>query len=894
MIYGVAMGKKTSISRQSKSAQSSSVLIGDYAPSPFRFASLDKAFEELKTHSFKSMCRRRQFRKVNQLLLNLIQQAPPESYLLYAIGEFITLLNAEKIFDEHYSFDLFEFWLNNFTHLTSEEKYIIRAKITGKYIPREAYQSLFPIGTGTVYPGTHFVTAHLSPDLDTTIASFWGWKDAFAAGIGTGQHLWCLPGGPPPSPMTRIFNDLWGDKVFDIFARSALTLSLTAQDLVNQRNFVRKTGEHSINIIEHGLDEKAIVLVDDNDHFIGDWRSSDVEPVRQIAVLFKSCLHWFENNLHIKLISLFANPTLHIDQVRAFASSIYDTAIGDSEPVQEFSDQQRDNLDKLLIRVFKLPKGLAATFRDLSEAMNSFEVYEFGLFLKELENLAFSPLFNIQGFIVQHTTSILNLIERIIIQLDIAIHCMRIHIERLDTAVSIKKHVSKGSNDPFITLKSDVEEIRMKMDAYNFLTVLIEDEGDKMYPVGVVWATDLRKPTLGTVSLRDFSSFEEVRMASYLSVISIIDHHRSAFSTPSTPLIVIGDTQSSNVLVAEIAHDINNQYSLNGMDKTGLDTQLTELNKLPPSQESIRLQRRLLRKASILQSHSPFYVHPQREFAEYLTFLYGICDDTDLLTKVTPRDALCVAKLLNRMKSIVEGKETEIIDYHDIPQDAFFAKQVARRILKSPDMFSIYSKIFAFKEKDIEEQILLCGENKPSEFFADTKEQNKCCRIGQIKLFSSNISTYQKFRYSILEQWLANSRDIAHNYPEIDFHIFMVSTIASANEVYEDRAGNYSHQDELWFWGPNTRQAFNHLSSFLLAFQTLPELQTNNPSLELINNHDLSHEIQDTFQRLFLPIQTQHIDIPTQLKPWAILKYNAGSINSRKSMITPYLPRSIA
>lgn len=890
------MGKKSGVALKSKPVQSSSVLIGDFAPIPFSFPDLDSHFQEFNSQTFKSMCRRRQFRRVNQILLSLLLNASTEAYLMSAVGEFITRLNKEKIFNETYTFDLFEFWLNHFNDLPPDEKYKAKAKITGKLLPREAYQALFPIGGGTVYPGTHFVTAHLSPDMDTTVASFWGWNDAFSAGIGTGQHLWCLPGGPPSSPMIRIFNDLWGEKVFEVFARPSLTLSLTAQDLVNQKNFLRKGGDNSINTIEHRLEEHAIVLVDENGHFIGDWRNSDVEPVRQVSVLFKSCLHWFENNLHIKLISLFATAGLHIDQVVAFANTICDTTFAQSEPFQEFTDQQKDDLNKLLMRVLNLPEGINSTFRDLSEAMNTFEVFEFGLFLKELDNLTFSPLFDIQGLLVNDTSGILNLIERIIIQLDIAIHCMRIHVERLDTAVAIKRYVSMDAPDPFITLKSDVEEIRMRMKSYNYLTVLSEDALDKMYPVGIIWATDLRKPTLGTVSLRDFSSFDEVRMAPYLSIISVIDHHRSAFSTPSTPMAIIGDTQSSNVLIAEIACELNNQYSLGGMTQDTIETQLAELSKAPTNVKNIRLHRRLLRKASLVHSNAGFYVHPQREFAEYLTFLYGICDDTDLLSKVTPRDVQCVAKLLNRMKSIAENKETEIIDFDDIPQDAHFAKHAAKKILKSPDMFSIYSKIFQSKEKDVEEQLYLCGNGQSSELFADTKEQNKCCRIGQIKIFNSNIPSYLKYRNAILEIWLAASAGVAHNHPEMDLHLFMVSTIASASEVYEDRAGNYSHQDELWFWGPNTRQAFNHLSSFLLAFQTLPELQTNNPSLELIPHQEFSVEVEDIFRRHFLTVPIKHFNEPlsSKFKPWAILRYDAATINSRKAMITPYLPRAIA
>ena len=80
----------------------------------------------------------------------------------------------------------------------------------------------FPLAWVKVYSGTHFITAHLSPDVDTMIASFWGWMDAFGARIGTGLHLWCLPGGPPDSPFTSIFRDMFGSGLFLYLARTQL------------------------------------------------------------------------------------------------------------------------------------------------------------------------------------------------------------------------------------------------------------------------------------------------------------------------------------------------------------------------------------------------------------------------------------------------------------------------------------------------------------------------------------------------------------------------------------------------------------------------------------------------------------------------------------------------
>ncbi len=868
--------------------------IGDYCPVPDLFPSLDETFQEFHTSSFLNLSRRKQFKRINQVLLNLINGAPENSYLLGAISAFIGKVNDHKLLGA-YNLASFEFWLNHFSELSAEDAYRVRGKIMGKLIPRDAYQSLFPIGGSTIYPGTHFVTAHLSPDIDTTIASFWGWCDAFAAKVGSGEHYWCLPGGPPPSPMTKIFTDLWGEPIFHAAARTALTLSLTAQDLVTQKNLAKEPAETLISTIDHGINEKAILLVDEQGHYLGDWRSSDVELVRQVTVLFKSCLHWFENNLHIKLVALFAAPQLHVDQVQEFIKAVSDVQIVHSEPVQEFSENQTSDLDLLLIKVLNMPKGIRGTFRDLSDAMAGFEVYELSLFLQELENLAYSSLFDVQGWLIDDRTGILNQIERIIIQLDIAIHCVRNYVERLDAAVQIKEKVTAKFPEPYLTLNNDVDEIRLKMKSFNHLTVLVQDDEENAFPVGVVWADDLRKSTLGTVSLRDFSSFDEVRMAPYLSVISVIDHHRSSINTPSTPLTIIGDVQSSNVLVAELAFEINDRYSTSGMSLEEIQAQLGELASDPtPSMMNLRLQRRLLKKLGVLKQAPQYYIHPKREFAEYLTIIYGICDDTDLLTKVTPRDVHCVAALLNRMKTLMEKRECEVISLDDIPHTSQFAKLAAKRILRCPDMYSIYKRIFGTKEEEVERQIKLCAEGKPNELFADTKEQNRCSRIGQIKLFSSNFAGFDKHRPALVADWLSDCKECVQNHPEIDLHLMMVSTIPTADEVYHDKLHESDHQDELWFWCPPTRQALAHLSSFLLAFQSAPEVLSNEMSLEAPNGGEFNREVLEIFQRHFLPVKIYHTAYENgERQSLAVLRYKAGTINSRKAMITPYLPKII-
>lgn len=869
-------------------------LIGDYLPRLKTFDELDEVFKAFREESFQQLTKRKKFKLINQILLKKIQEAPEESFLLGAVVDYISRINRLALLPEKYDLTRFEFWLNHFADPQDKnDHYHLRGKLMGKRLPREEYQCFFPLGGAAFFPGTHFVAAHLSPDLDTLIASFWGWVDAFAAAVGTGQHVWCLPGGPPKTGLMNAFYEIFGAGFCEALARTSSRLSLTATDLVTQENFARCTGEVSISTIDHGINEKAIILIDDQDHYIGDWRSSDAELVRQVIVLFKSCLHWFENNLHISLITLFATEKLTKAQIPSFLSAIGEVAVGACEPALEFNELQRRDLALFFTEVLGIPQGLACTFGEMALALQEKGVDSLAQTLINLV-ATFIPLFDAKGELIEERTTLLLAMEKIIKELDSAIHSLRNYVERLDIAMQVKAKVVAEPPQRYITLESDVDEIKLKIQNYDYLTVVIQEENDALFPVGVVWARDLRKSILGTVSLRDFSNEEEMRMASYLAVISVIDHHKMTLKTATTPMAIISDVQSSNVLLAELTCRLNDLYSSGGLNLNAVNEQLAELEALPKTVSNARLTERLLKKKMIIE-HGTGFIHPHREYTEYLTLLYGILDDTDLFNKVTGRDVLCVMHLLNRLKSLVSQRETEIVDFDDIKRDASFAKLAAKRILQQEDMYSIYEKLYRSRIAEIERELLLCSEGQPSDFFSDTKELNNCCRVGQTKLFASNIPCFLQHHRVLFAQWLALSSSVAASHSEIDLHMHMISTIPSADELREDSAPTYDHLDELWIWALPSRQGYAHLSGFLLAFQNAKEVKKNMTSALIFSPPD-NHELEELFYRSFLRIPIAKDDheafwLKLNLGPWALLRFTAGSINSRKASISPYLPR---
>lgn len=856
-------------------------LLGDFAIGKMRFSGLDTVFKSFRHKELIALNDRKREERVNSALCDLIQKEVEPCFLLPAVLEFIERVEKEKVL-EHYTFANFELWLNQYSNLNPEDNYRVRAKISGKWIERSDYQVFFPIGMGKTYEGTHFVTAHKSPDLDTTVASFWGWIDAFSARVGDGLHLWNLPGGPPPSQIEIewMFSDLFGEAIFTHLAKTRNVLNLTGNDLMSQKDLLRVLPSDSIASIDHERTQKTVVIVDDAGFYLGDWRSADVEGVRQIIILLSSCIRWFENTLHLQLISLFAKKNLHFKEIAPKLDLLFGMSIRDCEPASEFSQKQKQQIDGFIEHVVGLKAGSACTFEQLTSHLARLGAAKFDGSHQMLQ--AMKPLFDASGKLLEERPPIFQFLENSVRTLHQAIFKIRERLEKLDMALKTKFEVF-GRHPTVVTVRSDVEEIRNKMGSYPSLTVTYPDQG-KFLPVGAISAADLRKRFLGTVSLRDFCNRDEMTIPPYLEVISVIDHHKSQLETFSPPLAIIADVQSSNTLVAGCAFQINDRYSLGGQTPEQIDKQIEECRK-QQTPLSNRLLQRLFQKRRTAAQNGSFFVHPVREMVEYFQFLYAILDDTDLLTKVSATDVECMASLLNRLKSLTQQKEAEVLSLDDLPRDKNFPKKAAQRILQNEETYSLYRKVYAYREKEVEKNLKLSSEGKPSNAFADTKEQNGCCRVGQTKVFPTNIDFFLSHADAIRRVWLEGAKEVYREKPEIDLHIHMISTIVSAEEVYKGKLTTYPHKDELWIWVPQEEVAIEHLKRFLTSFQSSPGLKDNPLEVEFLG---------DNGQELALIFKESFFDIPQKTVkrnlPIAVLQFKAGSLNSRKAMVSPFLP----
>ncbi len=829
-----------------------------------------ETLEPFLTPEFKALPERKKFRAINEFLLEHIKRSPTPSFLLPWFINSVTAINDLKILNEHFHINDFEFWLIHFSNLDFEEVRLIRGKITGKYLPRDVYQTLFPVG-GKIFEGSHFVLAHLSPDVDTTVASYLCWLEAFSAPVSNRLQIWNVPNGEPSSPVMNIMKENLGEEIFDIAMQKKTILSLTAEDLLTTEGFIKSEGNVSISSLDHGLSEKAIVLVDKEGQYLGDWRASDVEVVRQIIVLFKGALKNLENNFLIGLTRLLANPKFEKKDIERYLKDTFDKTFESDE----LSDQESKWLDNTLKRVADSEKGIKTSFQELFEKVDD-------LSLKNLKEITSNTLHDFLSHLESlDRPELFKGIEKLISILNKGIYEAREWIEKLQVAIQIKLKVL-GASPHTLTLDSDVDEIKLKMKHYDYLTVTVR--GDKGYfPIGIVKARELQKTTLGTVSFCDFSNFEEVNLPSYLSVISIIDHHKSDFKTSQPSLALIADTQSCNILLAESLFKINDPYSHFGLSIEKIDAQLNSLK--PDDNTSLYKIDKLLRAKRALNQTGGYFIHPARERLDYLLALYAILDDTDLLTKVTTRDIGTVKELMNRLAAFEHKEVVDLISFDSLAKDTEYPHHAAALILQLPEMYKIYQRTLSLMELEVENELTKMEQGVSEVIFNDTKEQNGVAAITQIKLFSENFNHFDRAETKLREKWVEKCRKKYEENKQIDLFIMMISTIPSAEELGGCLVERV-HRDALWFWIPEKGEA--HLSSFLTGFQTA----VKPIDFELITIND-EGELAQLFNQNFKPVEKVHNrteNIPGKL---AMLQFKPGLINSRKALISPYLPRII-
>ncbi len=846
------------------------------------FDHCEKVVEEFIGPKFSSLNPFQKQLKIAARLLELIE-ASSSHFLLREVADFLSRIEAHNIFPG-FTINVFETFLNHYLEIDEKRQYRVRAKIVGKHLPRGDYQVLFPIGMDKVYEGPHYVTAHASPDLDTMVASFWGWVDAFGARVSTGCHFWNLPGGAPKELVEKriLFTDLFGESFFHLFSKDKNALSITGFDLFTQKG-LKVVDQHALlTDLEESTD--ALIVTHDDGRYLADWKGNDAENFRRITSAIFSVLRAFDAGFQHQIIQVFSRRSVHRYEVKEVVDAWFFSPILSNDAFKDLSSQLKHHVHLFCQEVLGIELGVRASFSDFLTTILSKSSKAHGVDFDDLKRVYAAELFDEHEQIVDDRTKILTMLDHVVKILKQMMEVVRQVFASFYFAIKTKKRVY-ALQDSAVTFLSDLEEIKARMEAHPFITVNLSDDQETTVPLGVIYAHELQKPTLGTVTCRDFSNREETKIPGYFEVIAGLDHHKTAFNSTIPMTLKIMDVQSANTLVAEAAFLMNDKASKGGMTEEEIDRALAASNRHTPS--ACRIHSRLLnRKMNCLQPRG--FVDAERELLEYTHFFFAILDDTDLLSKVTWIDIKVMAELVNRMKSLQLKNEVEVIHFDDLdPYDGSSLKKAAARLMQHEEVFSLYRTVYQEREKAVEKHLKALTLSPTFPMFEDTKVQNGCARVGQKKLYSSNIAGFSSLRKELLDAWAKESLQVFEKNSSIDLHLLMISTVASCEDLYQGSKASYSHQDELWFFVPDKESALVHLKLFLTQFQRNKMIVKHQESLRITVYGKKTSTIRRCFEESFLPCA---IEEKQGIEHLVVLHHAPGILNSRKTMISPFLP----
>lgn len=860
-----------------------SPLLGDAAQQMPRALPLEKMLEDAAKSPERPL-----WERGCSILHRALAQAPLQSFCLCQVLEYFRDLNTQFEPEERLGLAHFEVWLNGRGDISAEDQLEIRAKIAGKHLPRRAYQVYFPIGTGGEIEGSHVVTGHSAPDLDTAIASFWGWTDAFAAKVGSQVHSWNLPGGALAPQDRQIFEDLMGPHLLAELPKSRTELALNALDLVDPNALISRSAEQSV--VDLADQSRLVVWKDARGYCRGEWRAEDAAAIGRVTGPLAESLLFLEAQLHSHLLASLARPGIGAGAAcRAFRELAQQRLI-DLTPIAALGQEQREMLSIFVQRLMHLEGGLQTSI----EQFLNWAERSAGICLPDLKQglRDFNALFKSLTFEGAEATIDVQELPEILQIVNSATRGARRALSRLDVQILIKQRVL-GMQAAQIFTRAGLEEVRLKLQVHEILTVVYPESAEGGIAIGAIDAKALQRAGLASVTLRDFCNREAVKIPPYFQVISAIDHHALRIQSERVPVLSAADVQSCNVLLAEAAFALNDHFGSGGLESKAVDAQWSEeLRQIPKSLSPSRLyllQRLLIRK-SRRQRAGSWFVHPAREWAEYLSFLLAIFDDTDLLSKATPRDVRCVAQLLNRAKSLQVGREVEMISIGDLDEGESFVRAAANRLLRHRETYSIYSRVYRFRASCIERAIRASAEGLSDDFYSDTKEQNNCARVGQSKLFAENLPSFWQNAVPLRARWLAIAQSICSTHPDIDLHLHMCSTIAGADEVLRGCGETESSQlDQLWFWLPESVLARENMAIFLNGLARSRELSEKALKLELINDGD--GRLEELCRNCFSNCRLEKTDCAAFEGAMFALHFPAGALNSRKTSISPHLPQ---
>ncbi|WP_157952649.1 hypothetical protein, partial [Candidatus Similichlamydia epinepheli] len=359
------------------------------------------------------------------------------------------------------------------------------------------------------------------------------------------------------------------------------------------------------------------------------------------------------------------------------------------------------------------------------------------------------------------------------------------------------------------------------------ISLIALNDKNHSIPIGCIERDRVRFVGSGTVTLRDFSNRFEADVANHLDIISVVDHHKTSLETSTPTLFCTADVQACSVLLQELEESfIRNQD----------------------------------------QEEDETYIHHDRTSLYSFSLLASIFDDTDLLAKAKRRDCLAVRRLIEQFTG------SDLIWVKGRP-----LSEIKQQILSHPSAFSIYSKFFDLRKKNIEKAIKDAGHYRSFELFSDTKIQGAGILVGQSKLFLANWEELVKLRAQVIKQWILFCEK---KYPEAFFSCHLMGTMLSSEQILKGKGHQENHKDQLWLTGKSQKKIELFLKNLLEE-----ELHPKEIEIELINGCLLSEKFPLlSFCQKITQSSVREID-----QCLLTIHFPAGKLNSRKSSLTPHM-----
>lgn len=510
--------------------------------------------------------------------------------------------------------------------------------------------------------------------------------------------------------------------------------------------------------------------------------------------------------------------------------ALLEKKIEELEPYKEFSPARRKHLDAFLSRVLDVPQGVLSTVHDLLNILEKKSKFGFNPFLEAMK---------------RHIKGETDDLEKLFNLLSDAFKRLRFHLDTFRIALLVKEKVydeSKMSVHPHAA----IEEIHLRIQDHSAIFVTRERKVE-----GVIYASRLRNPTQGSVVLRDFSNPNEIGIPRYMEIASVLDHHKSEIKTHRVATIHTMDVQSSNVIGAKIAFEFNKKLVTSNPSEKELDEMLLLGAQQTHDKRELRIMERVLEER-IARAMQLGWCDSRRELSDYRMFLYAILDDTDLLAKKTHLDHEVVVELVNRLVSLEHNKITEVID-----------PTSSKPLIQNPELYRYYKTVYSLKEEDVENRL------ESLKIFNDTKKQGGAL-VSQLKVYPNNIATLTKNYAAVAKTWYEYKT-------EQPLKILMLTTVEGAEDLFKGVKPKQDHKDEIWISSHDTDEGRTQISYFLMMF------------FQLQAKKQIEASMPQNLRAIFEEVVGNVIEIKEHKHPWIILKFEAGTITSRKKDISPCL-----